>query len=64
VNFSITDHDLEAFVLYARRESSLDQSLRAAEALGEGEEHKRSLNALREINKWKLFQSTRYGEDR
>ena len=55
----IDDRDLSAFLVYAARERSLDASLRAANKYGRSEEHKKSIDALRELNKKMLFRETR-----
>lgn len=59
MNFRIDDRDLSAFLVYAARERSLDASLRAANKYGRSEEHKKSIDALRELNKKMLFRETR-----
>jgi hypothetical protein len=53
------DRDYAAFVIYAARELSLDASLRNAAPFS-GEEHRRSIAALRELNKKMLFKETRH----
>ena len=55
----LDDRDLQAFLVYANRERSLDASLRAANRYGRSEEHRRSIDALRELNKKMLFRETR-----
>jgi hypothetical protein len=59
MQYRIEDHDLSAFLVYAARERSLDASLRAANKYGRSEEHKKSIDALRELNKKMLFRETR-----
>ena len=59
MNYRIDDRDLSAFLVYAARERSLDASLRAAHKYGRSEEHKKSIDALRELNKKMLFRETR-----
>jgi hypothetical protein len=46
-------------LVYANRERSLDASLRAADRYGRSDEHRRSIDALRELNKKMLFRETR-----
>ncbi len=58
-NYQIDERDLSAFLVYAARERSLDASLRAANKYGRSEEHKKSIDALRELNKKMLFRETR-----
>jgi hypothetical protein len=53
------DRHFAAFVIYAARELSLDASLRNA-GRHVSEEHRRSIAALRELNKKMLFKETRY----
>ena len=55
----INDRDLAAFLVYCARERSLDASLRAANKYGRSDEHKKSIDALRELNKKMLFRETR-----
>jgi len=55
----IDDRDLAAFLVYATRERSLDSSLRAASKYSRSEDHARSIDALRELNKKMLFRETR-----
>ena len=59
MNNRIDDRDLSAFLVYASRERSLDASLRAANRYGRSDEHRRSIDALRELNKKMLFRETR-----
>ncbi len=59
MNYRIDDRDLSAFLVYAARERSLDASLRTAAKYGRSEEHKKSIDALRELNKKMLFRETR-----
>jgi len=54
----IEDTDLSAFLTYAARERSLDASLRLAARHGRGDEHRKSIDALRELNKRMLFRET------
>jgi hypothetical protein len=60
MNYSIDDRDLSAFLVYAARERSLDASLRAAHRYGRSDEHRKSIDALRELNKKMLFRETRH----
>jgi len=62
MNFQIDERDLNAFLVYAARERSLDQSLRNATKYGRATEHRRSIDALRELNKKMLFRETRRTE--
>ena len=55
----VDDRDLAAFLIYAARERSLDASTRTATKFGRSTEHKRSIDALRELNKKMLFRETR-----
>ncbi len=59
MNVRIDDHDLAAFLVYATRERSLDASLRAASKYARSDEHRKSIDALRELNKKMLFRETR-----
>jgi hypothetical protein len=59
MNYHIDDRDLMAFLVYAARERSLDASFRAATKYGHSDEHRRSIDALRELNKKMLFRDTR-----
>ncbi len=59
MNFRIDDRDLAAFLVYATRERSLDASLRAASRYARSDEHRKSIDALRELNKKMLFRETR-----
>ncbi len=59
MNYQIDDRDLSAFLVYAARERSLDASLRAANKYGRSDEHRKSIDALRELNKKMLFRETR-----
>jgi hypothetical protein len=56
--YSIDDRDFAAFVIYAARELSLDASSRTV-GHANAEEHRRSIAALRELNKRMLFKETR-----
>jgi hypothetical protein len=51
--------DLAAFVVYAARERSFDASLASAAKFGRSNEHKKTIDALRELNLKTLFRSTR-----
>jgi len=53
------DKDYSAFLVYAARERSLDASLRTASKFARGDEHRKSIDALREMNKKMLFRETR-----
>jgi hypothetical protein len=55
----VEDRDLAAFLVYAARERSLDESLRNAGRFVHSEEHRKSIEALRELNKRMLFRETR-----
>jgi len=57
----ISDQDLCAFMTYAARERSLDASLRLAAKHGRGDEHRKSIAVLRELNKKMLFRETTRG---
>ncbi len=59
MNFRIDDRDLAAFIVYAARERSLDASLRAASKYSRSDDHRKSIDALRELNKKMLFRETR-----
>jgi hypothetical protein len=59
MEFHVDDRDLQAFLVYAARERSLDTSMRAAKRFGRDEEHQNSIAALRELNKRMLFRETR-----
>ncbi|HEX3468629.1 MAG TPA: hypothetical protein VHT05_11175 [Candidatus Elarobacter sp.] len=59
MSYSIEDRDLSAFLVYAARERSLDASLRAANTFGRSDEHRKSIEALRDLNKKMLFRETR-----
>lgn len=59
MNFVIEDRDLSAFLVYAARERSLDASLHAANKYGRSEQHEKSIEALRELNRKMLFRETR-----
>jgi hypothetical protein len=56
----IDDRDLSAFLVYAARERALDESLRHSLQSGTAE-HRRSIDALRELNMRMLFRETRHG---
>ena len=57
----VDDRDLAAFLIYAARERALDESLRNSARFAAGEEHQKSIEALRELNKRMLFRETRHG---
>lgn len=57
--YTIDDRDFTAFIIYGARELSLDASARNAGNVN-GEEHRRSIAALRELNKRMLFKETRH----
>lgn len=57
--YIIDDRDFAAFVVYSARELSLDASMRNAD-IANGAEHRRSIAALRELNKKMLFKETRH----
>lgn len=59
MSFRVDERDLNAFLVYAARERSLDASLRAANRYARSDEHRRSIDALRELNKKMLFRETR-----
>jgi hypothetical protein len=59
MSFHVDDSDLGAFLIYAARERSLDASLHAANAFARSDEHQKSIDALRELNKRMLFRDTR-----
>jgi hypothetical protein len=56
--FTSDDRDFAAFIIYAARELSLDASSRNVGQVNV-EEHRRSIAALRELNKRMLFKETR-----
>ena len=55
----IDDRDLSAFLIYAARERALDESLRNAGRFARSDEHRKSIDALRELNKRMLYRETR-----
>jgi hypothetical protein len=55
----VDDRDLAAFLIYAARERSLDNALRAATKFSRSPEARASIEALRELNKKMLFRETR-----
>ncbi len=57
--YTFEDRDFQAFMVYAARERSLDASLRQAAHLQRSMEHRKSIAALRELNKKMLFKETR-----
>ena len=57
--YSIDDRDYASFIIYAARELSLDASARNAGNVN-ADEHRRSIAALRELNKRMLFKETRH----
>jgi hypothetical protein len=59
MDFQLDDRDLAAFLVYAARERSLDASQRAANRFSRTDEHRKSIDALRELNKRMLFRETR-----
>jgi hypothetical protein len=59
VTMQISDCDLAAFLVYATRERSLDQSMELANKYGRSDEHKKSIEALRVLNMKMLFRETR-----
>ncbi len=59
MEIQLDDRDLSAFLVYAARERSLDASLRAANRFSRSDEHRKSIDALRELNKRMLFRETR-----
>jgi len=59
MDFQLDDRDLSAFLVYAARERSLDASQRAANRFSRTDEHRKSIDALRELNKRMLFRETR-----
>ncbi len=59
MDFHVDDRDLSAFLVYAARERSLDASQRAASRFSRTDEHRKSIDALRELNKRMLFRETR-----
>ncbi len=56
----VDDRDLSAFLIYAARERALDESLHNAARFAQGDEHRKSIEALRELNKRMLFRETRH----
>jgi hypothetical protein len=59
MDFHVDERDLSAFLVYAARERSLDASQRAANRFSRTDEHRKSIDALRELNKRMLFRETR-----
>ena len=59
MEIQLDDRALSAFLVYAARERSLDASLRAANRFSRSDEHRKSIDALRELNKRMLFRETR-----
>jgi hypothetical protein len=59
MEFHVDDRDLAAFLVYAARERSLDQSLYAAGRFSRVEDHRASIDALRELNRRMLIRETR-----
>lgn len=59
MNFRVDDRDLAAFLIYAARERSLDASLDAATRFARSDDHRKSIDALRDLNKRMLFRETR-----
>jgi hypothetical protein len=57
--YTIDDRDFTSFIIYAARELSLDASARNTINVN-GDEHRRSIAALRELNKRMLFKETRH----
>lgn len=57
----LDDRDLSAFLIYAARERALDESLHNSHRFAHGDEHRKSIEALRELNKRMLFRETRHG---
>ncbi len=56
----VDDRDLSAFLIYAARERALDESLLNSARFAHADEQKRSIEALRELNKRMLFRETRH----
>jgi hypothetical protein len=56
--FIIDDRDLEAFLIYAARERSLDASMQQSERHGRSSEHRESIALLRELNRRLLIRDT------
>lgn len=56
----VRDSDLSAFLIYARRELTLDAALADAQRRGAGDDRKQSLEILRDLNKKALFAQTRH----
>jgi hypothetical protein len=59
MNFRVNDRDLAAFLVYAKRERSLDASLQAVSKYSHSDEHRKSIDALRELNSKMLIRETR-----
>jgi hypothetical protein len=59
MDFHIDDRDLAAFLIYAARERSLDASMHAASRFSRVEDHRASIDALRELNRRMLIRETR-----
>jgi len=58
VTSPVTERGLAAFLAYARRELSLDASLRAGRTYGRGEEHRQSVAGLRDLNRRTLLRDS------
>ena len=56
----LDNRDLIAFTVYSARERSLDASLRAAQKYGRSDEHKKSIEALRTLNRKMLEREARF----
>jgi hypothetical protein len=56
----VDDRDLSAFLIYAARERALDESLHNAARFAHSDEDRKSIEALRELNKRMLFRETRH----
>ena len=57
--YQIDERAFDAFLIYAARERSLDNSLRESDGILHATEHRRAIASLRELNKSMLFQETR-----
>ncbi len=57
--YQIDERALDAFLVYAARERSLDDSVRESDGMLHAAEHRRAIASLRELNKAMLFQDTR-----
>jgi hypothetical protein len=59
MDFTVDDRDLAAFLIYAARERSLDASAQSVGRFSRVEDHRASIEALRELNRRMLIRETR-----